>query len=315
MPPSIPPSPIRTTRTTPTNPYNSYGAGSVLSGSADYMRAYGQTVNTIEQARITRELAIQAKLDTKKKRFDLEGYIKANTPSYTEEQEKNAKLTLRRIQTNSLPGEVANGKSLNYLLNDLRKFPSKRASLEPIILTEDTLAYLNATKTVYAIGLLRDPAGRVVIPSGLDDVVKVGARQALEKQLQTLVKEAYANRIDQNLLKDVQAEIDRIRDELVKKVNDIPTPQYLEAKRFLQELSEGTRAIRLGEAMSQAKFQRWVDEGKGSRSVQELADFMIKEGFNFGPATALDEGPYRTVHAAMAAYDIAMNAQFGPEAQ
>jgi len=136
-------------------------------------------------------------------------------------------------------------------------------------------------------------------------------RQDLEKQLQNLVKDANNDRIDANVLKDVRNEIDRMRDELVKKVNDIPDRQYIDAKRFLQELYESTRAIEDGEAINQAKFQRFIEEGKGGRSIQEVADYMIEKGLRFGPASVNDEATYRAVHAALATYDVAMNTQHG----
>ena len=41
--------------------------------------------------------------------------------------------------------------------------------------------------------------------------------------------------IDVNVLKDMRNDIDQIRDQLFKRVNDLPTGQYLEAKRFLND--------------------------------------------------------------------------------
>src|SRR5438132_667032 len=51
------------------NPYLPYAdPGSVLRGQADVMRAYGTVITSQEQARIVRELAMQAKLETRKKK-------------------------------------------------------------------------------------------------------------------------------------------------------------------------------------------------------------------------------------------------------
>jgi hypothetical protein len=294
----------------PYNPYGAgYGAGSVLYGSADVMRASGDLVNSWEKARILREQALQSKLDTKKKAFELDMYIKANTPTYTQEQEKSMKLILRRIQTSSLPGEIASGKSLNLLLDDLSNFPGKKISLEPIQLNEGILGHINVTKSTFGMGLLRDN-GKVNWPAAVQDRMTAEQRQRMEKMLQNLVKEANNGQVDNNVIADVRKEIERMREELVKKVNDIATAPYLEGKRFLQELNEATRAIEQREAANHTKFQRFVEGGK---SVQDVADYMAKEGLHFAPATSLDEAAYRTVHAAMANYDLAMNSQFGNE--
>src|SRR5439155_8020394 len=108
------------------NPYSPYPYGGFLSGAADVLKAYGTVITSQEQARIMREAAKQARLDTEKKRFDLERYIKDNTPSFTEEQAKIAKQVLRKVQNTSNPYEIWSGSSLNILLDDLRKYPSKR---------------------------------------------------------------------------------------------------------------------------------------------------------------------------------------------
>jgi len=133
----------------------------------------------------------------------------------------------------------------------------------------------------------------------------------METVLPRLVKEANNDRIDKSVIAEVQKEIDGMREELVKRVNDIPTAPYLDAKRFLQDLYESTRAIEKGEAINQLMFQRFIENSKGNRSVQEVADYMIKNGLRFGPAAATDEAAYRAVHSAMANYDIAMNSQLG----
>src|SRR5262249_3014459 len=56
------------------NPYygSNFGTGAILQGQADVMRAFGTVITSQEQARIMREQALQAKLETKKKKFDLE---------------------------------------------------------------------------------------------------------------------------------------------------------------------------------------------------------------------------------------------------
>jgi hypothetical protein len=276
-------------------------------GSANVMQAYGNVIQSQESARILREQANQAKLDTRKKAFELEMYIKANTPTYTQEQERVAKTTLRRIQTNSLPGEVTNGKSLNFLLDDLRKFPTKKISLEPLTLSEGVLSHLNVTKSTYGLGILRDD-GRVSWPVALQGRMSVPQRKELDEKLRELVKGAYRDKLDVNLLKDVRTEIDKMRDDLVNRVNDTPTAQYMDAKRFLQEFHEASVALEKGEAPIQAKFQREIE---GGRSVQDLVEYMVKNGLRFGPATASDEPAYRAVHSALATYDIAMNAAQG----
>ncbi len=303
------------------NPYNpyppyggygggpGYGAGQVLQGEADVMRAYGQVINAQEQARITREKALQEKLKTRKDAFDLDMYIKANTPTYTQAQERAAKSTLRRIQTNSLPGELVNGKALNYLLDDLRRFPNKKIALEPLPMSEGVLTHLNITKNTFGLGILRDD-GRVTWPAALLDKMTVKQRNDLDEQLRDIVKGAYKGKLDVAKLNRVRAEIEQMGEDLVKRVNDVPTVQYMDAKRFLHEFQGASIALEKGEAPLQGEFQRFIE---GGRSVQDVTDYMVKTGLRFGPAADNDEPAYRAVHSALATYDIAMNSALGAD--
>src|SRR3954452_20430152 len=99
---------------------------------------------------------MQAKIDTARKRFDFDLYVKANTPTFADEQKRIAKNTLKRIQVSSNPIEIANGKALNILLDDVRNFPLKKAAnFDAIMLSEDVLKQLNVTTKTVGVGLLR----------------------------------------------------------------------------------------------------------------------------------------------------------------
>jgi hypothetical protein len=205
-----------------------YGAGNYLMGQADVMRAFGQQANSIEQARIVREQAKQAQIDTKWKQFEYEMKVKAATPTFTQEQERIGKITLQRIQKFSTAGEIVGGKALNYLLDDLRKFPGKKLSSDPINISSDLLLRHNVTKGNYGIGLLRD-GGKVTFPTALQDAK---GRADLEKQLVSLVKTAQNNGKTNAILTDVRSGIDSMREDLVKRVNETQTSQYIDGKQF-----------------------------------------------------------------------------------
>src|SRR5947208_6754001 len=92
----------------PPNPgYGGYGCfypgrtGGALYGSAAVMDSYSNQMLSEERARILREQANQAKLDTKRKAFDERAYERANTPSWTQEQAKIQAQILNRILTNA----------------------------------------------------------------------------------------------------------------------------------------------------------------------------------------------------------------------
>jgi len=286
------------------------GRGVELMGSADVMRSYGTVIKSQEEARSLREKANQDKLDTRKKAFDLEMYIKANTPTYTQNEARVAKERLKRIQSFSLPGEVSNGSALNLLLKDLAKFPEKKLrDLRPLDLPDSVWSHINVTQSNNGVGLFRD-GGRITWPAGLRglEYMTVAKRQELDKQIKVMVEEANKGRLDVNTLKDVNNEIEKLTKELVSKYNDIPSAQYADAKRFLEDFDYSVRGLQKGEAKVQSDFQRFTEGGK---SVQEVVDYMDKNGLRFGPAMAMDEGAYRAVHSRLSQYDVAMNTAMG----
>jgi hypothetical protein len=279
--------------------------GGFLRGAADLTRAYGTVITSQEQARIMREAAKQARLETEKKRFDLERYIKENTPSFTEEQAKVTKQILKKVQTTANPYEIWAGSSLNTLLDDLRKYPGKRASVEPINLPESVLRRLNVTKSFGNLGLLRED-GRFRWPLALQDLVPADKQKDIEIYAEALVNKARNGKVEANVLRDLNAELTKINESLFKRVNEMPTPQYMEAKKFLRDFEDATRAIEKGDAAPYFEFQAFVSKGP---TVQEIADYMIRNGLKFASATQGDEAAYQAMHSALAAYDVAVNTQ------
>jgi len=290
----------------PYTPYPSYtdqGAG--LKGQADVMRAYSSVVMANEQARITREQANQAKLETRKKQFDLDMYIKANTPSYNDEQAKLAMNTLKRIQTNSNPAEITSGKALNYLLDDVRKHGIAKSSIEPIMLDDAIVQRLNVTGSFGNVGLLRNE-GKVNWPIALQEMLTPEQQKELDQYTQTLYKNAVAGKVNGPMLKEVATQMENVRGTLLKKVNDIPTGQYLEAKRFITDFNDALTGIERGDLPVQLEFQKFF---RGPKTAQDLAAYMVRNGLKFAPASPGDESAYQSVYAAMVSYDVALNSQ------
>jgi hypothetical protein len=231
-------------------------------------------------------------------------YIRANTPTFTEEQLKIAKDRLKRIQTMASPSEIWMGKSLNVLLEDLRA-SNKKAPIEPIHLSDGILRHLNVTQKNANLGLLRDN-GRFDWPIALQDQVPEEKRKEIELKAQNLIYKAANGKIDDAILKDLQKDMERIRETLVKNVNQTPTSQYIDAKRFLNDFEDARSAVAQGDGVKYFEFQKFVANGK---TVQDVVNYMVERGLKFAPAVAGDEAAYQAFHSALAAYDIAMSTQ------
>lgn len=306
LPNPFPPNP-------PFNPYFPYfpgmfnPIGGILSGQADLVSAYGTVIGQQEQARILREQAMQAKIDTERKRFDHNMYIRANTPTYTQEQAKIAATTLKRIQTMSTATEIANGRALNILLDDIRKLPTKKAALDPLPVSEDVLRSLNIVKGAGNVGLLRGE-GAFLWPLGMLDVLTPEEQKKVEQTAQAAMTKASKGHIDQNLIRDLNAELAMVRDKLNRKATALSAPQLVECKRFLADFEEAAIGLEKGEASVNVQYQKFISGGK---TVQDLSDYLISNGLRFAAASPGDEAAYRALYASMVQFDVFLNAQFG----
>jgi len=148
--------------------------------------------------------------------------------------------------------------------------------------------------------------GRFRWPLALQELVPADKQKDVEVYAETLVAKARNGKVEVNVLRDLKAELEKINDNLFKHMNDIPTGQYMEAKKFLRDFDDATRAIEKGDAPAYFEFQTFVSKGP---TVQEIADYMIRNGLKFAAATQGDEAAYQAMQSALAAYDVAVNAQ------
>lgn len=282
----------------PYNPYyNPYGrAGGQLAGSAQVMQAYGQVINDQEQARVTREQANQAKLDTKKQAFDLMMYEKANTPTYTETLTKEKAQILTRMMNFPLRSEIADGKSLNVMLPFLQSLSSGGTQGPPVPIAQSMVNLLNISGSGQgSVGMLRD-GGQVDWPVAL-----IGNNQkALDKLLPQAYGAAATGKLTPKLMKDVRTEMKTMRDTMRTQLQkeEIETSSYLQCIEFYNALEKSVNALETPDARKQLAGAY----APRARNVQELVDFMADNGVKFAPATPGNENAYQVVHDAFVRY-------------
>ncbi|MBX9678410.1 MAG: hypothetical protein K2X38_06575 [Gemmataceae bacterium] len=273
--------------------------------AAQLPKAFSSVIVSQEQARITREKATQALIDTQPKRFDFEIYRLANTPTYSDTQIKLAQQIHKRILSNASPADIVNGTGLNVLLDDVRKHPGKKAVMESIPISEDVLRRLNALPGSGNMGLLRDD-GKFSFPAGLQSTLTQEQSRTIETLARNAVARAKAGKVDPDALREMRLALEQAQLSLVKKVNDIPTGQYLEGRQFLREFNDAHTALERGDAKAHFDYQDFVAGGK---TVQEVVDYMVSRGLKWAPATYGDEAAYRAFHSALAALNVALNTE------
>jgi hypothetical protein len=180
------------------NPYNTYG--NAVQGAATMVDAYSNVPVQQQQARLLYEQANQSRLDTKKKAFDQMLYENAHTPSYADTAARDQALRLTRLMNNPIPGEIANGTTLNAMLPLLQDLASRGTQGPPVPIAQSLVNQLNiAGSGGSSVGMLR-AGGTVDWPVSL----RGPQQKKLDKLLPQASEAALAGTLDSNLMRQVR---------------------------------------------------------------------------------------------------------------
>jgi hypothetical protein len=278
--------------------YGGFGPGNTLNGAANVISASGQLYINQEQARVEREKANQAKIDTKRKTFDEMMYEKANTPTFTEDQEKTQMMIVRRIMNHPFPAEVTSGQSQNILLPYLDKLLRVGVQGPPVPLDPYMLRSINVTGGGAGgadIGILRN-GGKLDWPF----VLRGPTQKQLAPVFPKLVASAMSDNLDPGLYNQANSGLAKLKVELRTKFRkeEIDGGEFLEGNRFLESLESSMKAIR---SPSAPKFLNGTYAATG-RTVPELVYNMTAQGLKFAPATPGNEAPYYGLQNALVSF-------------
>jgi hypothetical protein len=278
---------------------NSYYVQSPLSGQAEVINATGNYIQATEKARIEREQANQAKIDTKRKTFDEMMYEKANRPSYAEEQEQNKYLLIRRVMAQPTDVEIKTGKAQNILLPYLQDLNSHGVQGPSVPLDQEQLKLVNVKPGLsdsVDVGVLRT-GGKVFWPVAL-----LGSDQKkMDELLPQAVQQTIKGRVDPTTYKTIRTTIKKMQDGLGPRLfvkEEIDSGEYLEAKHFLEALDKAVASL------TNPAARRFLDGSlcAEGRTVPELVEDMTSKGLTFAPCNPGDESAYLALHNAMVAY-------------
>jgi hypothetical protein len=300
-------------------PYG-YGAGAAvgnaLAGQAQVIQANGQMIMTNEQARIEREKYYQERLVTKKQKFDLAQYERANTPTPTENQEKILGQQLRRVLNTTVnPAEIKRGDTLNLLMPYIKSLSDQGSSGPPTPVDPALLRTVNVkvgtAGAAPGAGLLKD-AGKLNWPIQLR-----GPRQKeIDKLLPKACSQAAQGTLELPTYTKIVSEVESMREELRKKYHkeQISGSMFLGGQSYLDSLSSSLKVLQRPDA---GKFFDGSYTAQGS-NVPELVNNMISQGLSFAPATPGQDAAYFSLHSAFVSYTraaqstVALSPNYGP---
>jgi hypothetical protein len=292
----------------PYSPWGGYGglgdfsAGNTLRGVADVLRAAGKVNIDLQQANMMQQEVFRSKFKTYKEAIETQKWIEENTPTETDRRVKIAndqlKGVLKGVKSNA---EVHSGSSMRIILDNLAKNSSAAApKVDSMFLEDDILKHLNVTTPRGGnLGILRND-GKLTWPAAfLDpDVVPEELRTTIDKLTQSMYQQALEGRLKASQVSlELEPLVDKLQASLKKKVNDIPTGQYLEASRFIRELNEAIQGLKNGVGAAVGEYQRYI---RGGKTAQQVAEFMNSRGLVFAPATPGDEAAYQAANQGLA---------------
>lgn len=278
--------------------YPGFGPGAVLQGQAQVMDATGNLYVQAEQARIQREAAEQAKLNTKKQAFDLRLYEQSLTPAFGEREARNKALFLKRVMTQPQEAEITNGIALNTMLPYINSVamgggvPGPPVKLDPEMVRQINVS---VGPNGHSLGMLKD-GGTLDWPIALRGPTQKKLAAAIPRAISAVASDS----LDLKMYNEVAKGVAKLQDELRTKfrAEEIDGGLYLDSKRFLDSLETSVKALRQPNA-SKMLAGTYAPTGN---TVGELAVNMSQKGLKFAPATPGNEAPYYGLYSQMVTY-------------
>jgi len=284
---------------------NPYPFGDYMNGVAAMTNANAKYLLTIEQARLLRYQVDQARMQTQRQATELATYSRDKGISAEQQRERDRVSMRTQARRLDLPiSDVLSARALNILLDHALEQQRAGARGPAIDLGDDLLGQINLTAKDSRgnPGLLRKD--RLTWPAALEGERYVADRKGLEDLLQGSRQRVRDGQpVDPGDLKDMRSRLDSLREGLLAAIDTLTPAQYLEGKRYLNQLED---AIKLLEHPKAANFLNGTWTAKGKNRMAELIDYLGREGLVFAPAVSGDESAYQALHRKLADFESGM---------
>jgi len=298
------------------SPYGAYGSpygypgsyagpvGSGLMGQAALTGATGQYLQDVQKARISRETSRQMAMENERRAIELRRWYESTQPTAQQLRDRQIAAVLDHVRKDASDVEINSGTALNVLLQSAQKAGQQinRGPMVPV--DEDTLKHINVAGSGAAgnVGMLKDVTN-LTWPEGLQNTDYEEARKRLSRNLiqaVTILKDK--DPVPATTLKDIRADYKALNDKLNDAADDLSPSQYIESRRFLNQLNQAVRAL---SDPNVGKFfnNTWAAKGK---NVAELISNMSRSGLNFAPAAPGDQSAYKALYLAMRQFEAGL---------
>jgi hypothetical protein len=285
--------------------YGGYGwgyggaAGAALSGAADVISSQGQFMLDQQQAFLGQEKYFQAKIDTRRKHVDEYLYERNVLPTAEDDRERQRVEMIRRARNDPPATEIWSGKALNDMLQAIQRQRTQGVQGPEVPIDPDVLKHLNLSgnQTLSSIGLLRD-GGKLTWPEAFTDESFNEERKNLDQLAVEVMRQIDSGSADPGTITAMKRAAAKLAKQLKASVDSVAPNEYIEAKRFLNELDNTFKALQ-DPNVSKYASGKWSAMG---RTVGDLVGEMTRQGLKFAPALAGDNPAYTALHSALVAY-------------
>jgi hypothetical protein len=279
------------------DPFNGY-----LTGAAAVINAQGQFAKDWQTSRLMKEQVKQAAIDTQRKMFEEWQFERNNQPKLEQIRREAIEQAWQRAIFQPPANDIWSADALNRILDHASRIQSAGANKgREIPIDPEAVGKLNfSTGVAGNIGALRDK-GKLSWPPILDKNDFDKERDRFSELAKDAVNQARANsRVERTTLDQMNEDIKSMTQKLSARVGDLDPSDYMEAKRYLKELSQ---AMKILQRKDVGKYLDGSYKAEGA-TAGELIKNMTEKGLRFAPAAQGDEAAYNALYQALVAYDL-----------
>jgi len=226
------------------------------------------------------------------------------TLSPEEERERLHQMELAWSQGDLTGFESQTAMALNILLDDLRDLQSKGVQPPDTALDTESLGRVNVLvgRTNGNPGALKNN-GRLNWPTVFQGQEFQSEREMITRLAPQVIEQARHGQVTD--LARLDEAVKKLHQNLLAKIAIIPTTTYVRANRFLTQLDDAIRILRLPDA---GNYFNEIYAARGS-TAGELVRHMTRLDLHFAPPVEGDASAYRALHQVLAAYDRSAHEQ------
>jgi hypothetical protein len=286
--------------------YGGYGedpTAGFLRGTSDVINAQGNYLNAVQKARLIQTSADEGRIDYRRRLIEEARYERMSQPTAEEVRQQQLKSELNRARHEPPISDIISARSLNDLLHHLSNDPA-RTKGPAIAVDDDVLKHINVTgvnPNGASVGLLKDE-GKLQWPQSLMGAEFQAPRELLGKTLRNVVQNLKSGEsVGTGSLNDLKKDLAQLN--LLVSNSELSATDYIEAKSYLDQVASAVRAL------GDKDVANYFNHKFNAKNVAELIDDMRTKGLDFAPAAPGDEGAYRALQQALAAYDYGISPQ------